>query len=686
MARSGRFRWSQGAEPLVLDDRRPPVHGYAWRPASPLASLVVVHGLQSHSQWFAEAAPRLVERGIAVYALDRRGSGSSPAASGDIDRYQSWLEEVGRVVERARTEHPGVPVHLLGHCFGANVALGYALARPRTAASVVMLAPGFHIKPGYTRAETLQILTAGVLAPSRRFRVPQDDDLFTRDPEVQAWIQGDTVGAKTVTARCLLQTNRMRSWLGKHIGELGVPLLVLEASRDRISDNQRNADLLYRQLGNGWRRVSFDAEHFLLAEPCRGQVIDELVDWVAAGDRRRRARRRPSTTVSVSAVEVLTAELPFRFSFGHALAERRSSTNVFVKVTLSDGTTGFGEGIPRPYVTGETVEGAVSALGDRHGPALVGCELTDPETVPALLAELATSAPRPAVPGAAWCALELALLDAAGRLFALPAQHWLGPVRAPVLVYDAVIPFSGSRALGAVAVLVRMLGIPRVKVKVGVDLDHDLDRLRLLRRVLGDDIDLRVDANCAWTAEQALAAIDQMRRYRISLVEQPVAADDLDGLSRLTAACPELIAVDESLRTVAEAEDLVAAKACDAFNIRVSKCGGLLASMRIAQLAADAGLTCIVGAQVGESGILSAAGRHLASCIAPRYLEGSGGRLLLDEDITTERVLPGWGGRARPHAGPGLGVSVAEDVMARHQSLSRVVQAAAPKLFERRPA
>jgi muconate cycloisomerase len=670
---------------VVLDDQAPAVHGYAWRHPAPTASLVVVHGLQSHSQWFAEAADLLMDRGISVYALDRRGSGSSPAPSGDIDHYQSWFEEVGRIVNLARSERPGVPVHLLGHCFGANVALGYALVRPWTVASVVMLVPGLHVKPRYRLAEKLQIRAAGVLAPTRRFRVPQDDELFTRHPGVLAWIQGDSLGAKAVTARCLVQTNRMLSWLRKHVDELGVPLLVIEASRDRIADNRRNGALLQARLGDRARRVSFDAEHFLLAEPCRDQVIDELVGWVAGG-RRASARHRPSTTVSVAAVEVLTAELPFRFSFGHALAERRSSTNVFVKLTLSDGTTGFGEGIPRPYVTGETVEVAVSALCERHVPALVGCTLDDPEMVPGLLAELATSAPRPGLPGAAWCALELALLDAAGRCFDLPAQHWLGPVRAPILCYDAVIPFSGTRALGAVAVLVRTLRIPRVKVKVGLDLDDDLHRLRLLRRVLGADVDLRVDANCAWTTEQALAAIDRMRPYRISLVEQPVAAGDLDGLRRLTATCPELIAVDESLRTVEEAEDLVAANACDAFNIRVSKCGGLLASMRIAALAADAGLTCIVGAQVGESGILSAAGRHLAACIAPRYLEGSAGRLLLNEDVTSERVLPGWGGRARPHAGPGLGINVAEDVLARHQRLSRLVQAAQPKLFERRPA
>ena len=69
----------------------------------------------------------------------------------------------------------------------------------------------------------------------------------------------------------------------------------------------------------------------------------------------------PAVSVArVMRIEVLTARLPFRFSFGHALAARRESTNVYVKLTLDDGTIGFGEGVPREYVTGETVESAVA--------------------------------------------------------------------------------------------------------------------------------------------------------------------------------------------------------------------------------------------------------------------------------------------------------------------------------------
>lgn len=375
---------------------------------------------------------------------------------------------------------------------------------------------------------------------------------------------------------------------------------------------------------------------------------------------------------SVSEVEVMSAELPFRFAFGHALAKRRSSTNVYVKVTLSDGSIGFGEGVPREYVTGETVEDALAALCDRLGPPLLGREISHLQPPPAILESIAEAGR--GLSGAAGCALELALLDAAGRHARQSVRRWLGPTRTTVLQYDAVIPFASSSVLSAAAWVTRLLGLRNVKVKVGRELDDDARTLATLRRVLGSEVDLRIDANCAWTAEQALHAVDRLRRFGLSAVEQPVAAGDIDGLRRLRREWDEPIVVDESLRTVSDARTLIKAEACDGFNIRVSKCGGLLESIRIASLAEAAGLFCIVGAQVGESGILSAAGRHLAACINPRYLEGSAGRLLLKEDLTEENVLPGWGGRGRSFDGDGLGVHVREGVLRRYGRVERVLK------------
>jgi muconate cycloisomerase len=383
----------------------------------------------------------------------------------------------------------------------------------------------------------------------------------------------------------------------------------------------------------------------------------------------------------VTRIEVLTAELAFRFSFGHALAARRSSTNVYVRLHLDDGTVGHGEGVPREYVTGETVQSAVTALSQDFAPELVGRQLAGPDEVPAVfedaVGDAATSRDGPP-PLAARCALELAYLDACGRRFGRSVRSWLAERGATDLRYDAVIPFARPGVVAALAVLVRVAGPSKVKIKVGGDLDADLRALGVLRRVLGPSADIRVDANAAWTAKEAITAIGQMRRFGISAVEQPVAADDHEGLRRVTAAVREDIIVDESLRTVREATTLAEDRACDVFNIRVSKCGGLLNSMRIARIAAEHGLDTVVGAQVGESGILSAAGRQLAASIGPpRYLEGSAGRLLLRADLTHENVMPGWRGRAPAFSGPGLGVEVDGDVLRRYGRVVDTVEAKA---------
>jgi acylglycerol lipase len=277
-----RFSFSPRAEPLQLGDAEPHVYGYAWRHPEPRASVVLVHGLQSHSQWFAEAADLLLDRGLSVYTVDRRGSGASPAKRGDIGRYIEWFAEVTDVVRLAQAEQPDAPVHLVGHCFGANVALGCALTQPVEVRSLSMLTPGFYVLPDYSRAEKLRILAAGLRRSSRaRFRVPQDDEFFTRDPDVLAWIRADSLGARTLTGHCLLEINGMVKWLRRNARRLDIPLLVFEGTGDRISDNVRNRALLDGALGSRVRWVSLDAEHFLLAEPCRDEVLDGLTRWVS---------------------------------------------------------------------------------------------------------------------------------------------------------------------------------------------------------------------------------------------------------------------------------------------------------------------------------------------------------------------------------------------------------------------
>ncbi len=279
---ASRFSLGERAEPYRLRLAPPHVHGYAWRRSEPTASLVLIHGFQSHAQWFAEAGELLYDRGFSVYALDRRGSGSSPEERGHVDRYQDWLAEVAEVVARAREEAPAAPVHLIGHCFGANLAMGAVLTQPLEVASIVMLTPGLYVQPDYTLRQKGQIAFRVLTRSHALFRAPQEAAMFSRDPDLIAWIRGDTLGAQRVTGPCLLQAGRLLRLVRRSARQLSVPVLVLEGEHDRISDNERNRAALGEALGERCRWITFDAEHFLLAEPCRDEVLDELVRWVTA--------------------------------------------------------------------------------------------------------------------------------------------------------------------------------------------------------------------------------------------------------------------------------------------------------------------------------------------------------------------------------------------------------------------
>ena len=108
-----------------------------------------------------------------MYALDRRGSGSSRGVRGDVGRYGDWLDEVAAVVVQARADNPDCPVHLVGHCFGANVALAGVLQRGLAVQSIVMLTPGLYVQPDYTVWEKARIALAGLLAPDTRSACPR---------------------------------------------------------------------------------------------------------------------------------------------------------------------------------------------------------------------------------------------------------------------------------------------------------------------------------------------------------------------------------------------------------------------------------------------------------------------------------------------------------------------------------
>jgi muconate cycloisomerase len=367
--------------------------------------------------------------------------------------------------------------------------------------------------------------------------------------------------------------------------------------------------------------------------------------------------------------------IPFVEAFSHSLAERRSCDSVVVRVRAESGVEGHGEGAPRPYVTGETVDSVLEALVKDLWPAVAGRPLPPAGDLDALLAGLDALLPPPgaSVPAAARAALELAVLDCTLRAGGRPLGALLPP-RRPHVVYSGVVTAGPVERAAQHARRMRAVGLSQVKLKVGFD--DDVARVAAVRQALGPDVSLRLDANGAWTLDRAVEVLTAVAPARIAAVEQPLPRGRLADQARLRAATGVPVVADESLLTATDADALVAAGAADCFNLRVSKCGGLGPCLDLAARAAAAGLGVQVGSQVGETAILSAAGRHLAAGLPEvAFAEGSFGTLLLAEDVSLESVRFGHGGRAPLLAGPGLGIRVASDRLSRWAAVVRDLEA-----------
>ncbi|MEX2171887.1 MAG: dipeptide epimerase [Pirellulales bacterium] len=366
-----------------------------------------------------------------------------------------------------------------------------------------------------------------------------------------------------------------------------------------------------------------------------------------------------------------TIRVPLKRAFRHASAERIESENVVARCELADGTIGWGEGVPRSYVTGETPEGCLIQLASSRLSDQLTNDCTSWAEVIALcerfeLAEVADN-PRGCYGNALRCAVELSVLDAFGRLFGEPISRIVEHLPQAQAIrkhsdqvrYSTTIDAESNDRLWRSALKMRVYGFRQCKVKVGVAGQSDVERLRIIRRWLGSRVDIRVDANEAWPVERLTERSEAIRPFNVSCIEQPCPHEQLAELAQLRPKLGMPIMLDESLTSRADAERAIALRACDLFNIRLSKCGGYLRSLELAAIAHENGLGYQLGCHPGETGILSAAGRHWATSVRGiRYWEGSYDRHVLRENVTREDVTFGYGGIARALNGLGLGVTV----------------------------
>ena len=263
------------------------------------------------------------------------------------------------------------------------------------------------------------------------------------------------------------------------------------------------------------------------------------------------------------------------------------SATIFMRIHADNGLYGMGEASPDPWITGETQD-ICYAAAQYLAPGLLG---KDPTHVATRTAEidanlLHNSSTR--------CAFDLALYDLAAKQAGLPLYAYLNGGKRSFITNFTLWLDTIERTVEA-ALAYQRAGAGCLKMKVGTSSEEDIARVQAVRSAVGPDIAIRIDANQGWDESKAIVTLGYLAPYDIEFCEQPILYRDFEALARVRAASPIPIMADESLLDQHDAIRLVAMGACDLFNIKPGKAGGLHNALEIEAIAAKAGIPCMVG-------------------------------------------------------------------------------------------
>ncbi|MEY9939129.1 mandelate racemase/muconate lactonizing enzyme family protein [Streptacidiphilus sp. MAP5-3] len=373
-----------------------------------------------------------------------------------------------------------------------------------------------------------------------------------------------------------------------------------------------------------------------------------------------------TTSDAVSEAVLYWVRLPMATPFDHPAARRRTSDSLVLRIGV-DGVYGVGECAPRPYVTGETSDGVVAALSQvPMGALLARIARTHPAD---LLRQLRAEgfAGTFGIDGGnnLVCLLETAVLDLLGHRLGLTARQLIGVERekggqdSERLAVSQVLDLS----IGVEEFLASRGPFHFVKIKASDDIDRDARTVRAIRDHVGDGVPVMVDANMSWTPANAASRARRLGECGATLIEEPLPKRDWASLRALRRESGLGIMLDESVCTLDDARDAVAAEACDALNVRIAKNGGLLRAARLVDFARAHGLGFQIGVQVAEVGPLINAGRALAfgNRDAMTVEAGQSDRFFPDMIVAPPPAVDRRTNTIAPAAGPGLAMSLNKD-------------------------
>lgn len=350
---------------------------------------------------------------------------------------------------------------------------------------------------------------------------------------------------------------------------------------------------------------------------------------------------------SPSLLKVHRVRLPLVSRFTTAIRSAVELETVLVEVMDSDGRSGWGEA-PVSRVTRVTSDQVASSIEERLWPLVRGSDLTDPAAV----LERLEASPEPA---AARMAVDCALHDLAAQQQDQPLAGYLGSALEEVAT-DMTLSIAGPEELARTAAAHVRRGFGSLKIKLGAHGDA-LAAMKAVRAAVGPDVTLRIDANQAFQAADAVRLIRSLEDagLGIELVEQPVAAGDWAGLAQVSAAVVTPVMADESVWTLDDLHTLLRHKAAPMVNIKLAKTGGLHHARRMVATAVQEGIGVVIGCML-ESHVGIAAAASLAATVArQRDQDLDGGLWLASSPVSGGARYSG--NAIALAAGPGLGIT-----------------------------
>ncbi len=373
-----------------------------------------------------------------------------------------------------------------------------------------------------------------------------------------------------------------------------------------------------------------------------------------------------ASLVKITRIETIPIQVPLNSQVAIRSGRGGSHTIspfLIVKVHTDAGIVGLGEASCTPRWSGEDQFTAAHLIATYLEPLLAGQNPLEIESL--------TQKFRLAFAGNMFtkAAVEMALWDIAGKAAGKPVYELLGgKVREFVTTKWSV---SGVEPAKAAEIAKRAVdqGFKAMKVKVGIDPDEDVARVRAVREAIGPDIKLGVDANGGWNLKNAAPTIERLRELKIYFVEQPLPPEEIVEMAALRERIGLPVIADESVYTLQDAKMVSRMNAADVFSVYVGKAGGIGPAKKIADFATSAGLRCTIGSNL-ELGIGSAAMTHLGIATAGIHAENFPcdiiGPFYYEDDVVQE-PLPIVAGQARPNGKPGLGVELDEEKIQKYR-------------------